>query len=113
MVTLEQVKRGAMRYIDGEVLPHINGWQKMAVGVYSALAAQNIGKTFEQYKNHPAMKMLGVVDPERNELDLDSLYSEAVKYIGPDGMTLDLPMIGTMKFNKGDLDKLYQFIRNS
>ena len=42
MVTMQQVKTGLVRYIDTDVLPHLTGIKKLGLGVYTALAANNV-----------------------------------------------------------------------
>lgn len=113
MATLRQVQTGAMRYVDSEMLPHINGWQKIGFGVISALLAQNIAKSFDTYKNNQFVQMLGIIDTEKNEINVDALYAAALKYIGPEGQSIDVPLFGQVKFKKEDLDKIHQFIKEA
>ena len=64
MVTMQQVKTGLVRYIDTDVLPHLTGIKKLGLGVYTALAANNVVGLIEKYREHPAVAVLDVIDAD-------------------------------------------------
>ena len=111
MVTIEQVKNGLMKYIDTEILPHTNGAKRFAVGVFSALAAQNAETALMKYRENPAITMLGVVD-ENNNVDIDKIYSAAISAM-PDRLSLDIPLVGVFTIGKADLDQMLDLIKGA
>ena len=111
MVTLKQVQSGICKYVDSELLPHLTGGWKIALGIYSGLAAENLEKTVMQYKENPAVKMLNIIDDAGN-VDIDRLYSQASKmFSNGEKQVIHIPMIGDLTLDRTDLEKLYNYIR--
>ena len=74
MVTLEQIKQGAARYVDEEFTGKLTGWQKWAVGAGAAMALGNLDASLSALREHPAVKALGVFD-EAGNVDIDKIYT--------------------------------------
>lgn len=111
MVTMQQFQNGVARYIDADILPHLSGVKRLAMGMYAGLAANNVGELLAQYKDHPAVSVLKVMDKDGN-VDIDRLYSAAAPmFANGEKFAINIPMIGEMTVDKTDLEKLYQYIR--
>lgn len=111
MVTMKQVQAGICRYVDTELLPKLTGGKRLALGIYSGLAAENLEKTMLQYKDKPAIKMLNVID-EAGNVDIDRLYNQATKmFANGEKQIIHIPVIGDLTVDRTDLEKLYQLIR--
>lgn len=110
-VTTTQIQNGVLRFIDSEIIPHIDGWGKIGVGVISVLVSKNFENIFNSYKNHPVIAMLGIVDTNTNEIDIDGLYNAAIDYIGTEPMPIDVPLLGRIKVKKSDFDTLVKMIK--
>lgn len=100
-----------VKYVDREMLPHLTGARKIGLGVYTALAADNVVSAAMKYKDHPAIAMLPVVDADGN-VDIDKLY-QAVYPMFSDGQkqAINIPLIGEYQIDRADVEKLYQYIR--
>lgn len=111
MVTIEQIKAGVASYLDAELMPKFpeNGIQKVLAGTAIGLALHKSGDIIMSLKDHPYVKMLEIMDDKYN-VDIDVLKTEFVKNIPESGFVLEVPMFGTMKFNKSDIEKLYKHI---
>lgn len=112
MVTLEQVKAGLAKYIDKEMLPHLNGFAKIGLGAYSALAMSNLGAVLMKYKDAPAVSILGVIDEEGN-VDIDKLYDAVIPVVANEKLSFDIPVIGRYTINRMDIEKIYGYIKES
>lgn len=111
MVSMNQVQKGLMKYIDNDVLPHLTGMKRVGLGIYSGLAAQNFGAMVEKYKDHPAVSVLDVIDDNGN-VDIDKLYKAAAPmFSSGERHTISIPLIGDMTVDRSDLEKLYQYIK--
>lgn len=111
MATMEQVRNGIVRYIDSEILPHLTGFKKYGLGIYTALAADNLEETINRYKNTPFVSIMGVIDHNGN-IDIDKVYRIAISQI-PAGerFVIPIPIIGEyLTLTKNDIDKLYELI---
>ena len=111
MVTMQQVKTGLVRYIDTDVLPHLTGIKKLGLGVYTALAGNNVVGLMEKYREHPAVAVLDVIDADGN-VDIDKLYQAiAPQFANGEKQLINIPLIGDMTVDKSDLEKLYRYIK--
>ena len=111
MVTMQQVKTGLVKYIDTDVLPHLTGIKKLGLGVYTALAANNVVDLIEKYRDHPAVAVLDVIDTDGN-VDIDKLYQAiAPQFANGEKQVINIPLIGDMTVDKSDLEKLYRYIK--
>lgn len=113
MVTINQVKTGLMKYIDTDMLPHLSGVKKVGLGVYAALAADNASRMVLQYKEHPAISVLDVVDKDGN-IDIDKLYNAAVPmFSSGQKHSVNIPLVGEYVIDQNDIEKIYRYIREA
>lgn len=110
MVTLNQVQNGIVKYLDSEITPNINGWQKWVFGALASTAMLKTTNIFNALKENPLIKMLEVID-ENDNIDIDTLYREFYKQAQKGAVTFDVPMIGPMTINHTDVEKLYRYIK--
>lgn len=110
MVTLNQVQNGIARYIDSELLPNIDGWQKWVFGALASTALAKTTNIFNSLKRSEFVKMLEVID-ENDNIDIDTLYREFYKQAQKGAVTFDVPMVGAMTLNHTDVEKIYRFIK--
>lgn len=110
MATLAQVKAGAAAYIEQEIISKIGGWQKWIAGAVVARALDRADMIFEQLRQNPAVQLLGVIDDGGN-IDIDTLYGDFKKQAQRGSIMIDVPMIGRLTLNEGDVDKIYQSIK--
>ena len=88
-VTIDQAMRGAVRFADNEIIPHLPGGKGIGAGV--ALAR--------------------IMD-EQGNIDIDRLYSAARPKF-ENKLSVDVPLIGSLKFDQNDVDKLYKYIQEA
>jgi hypothetical protein len=109
MVTLNQVQNGIVKYLDSEIVPNINGWQKWVFGALASTAMLKTTNIFNALKENPLIKMLEIID-ENDNIDIDTLYREFLKQAQKGAVTFAVPMIGAMTLNHTDVEKLYRYI---
>lgn len=112
MVTLNQIKRGAARYIDEEFTAKLTGWRKWAVGAGGAMALENLDAALLTLKENPAVRALNVLD-EAGNVDIDRIYSHVRAEAQKGFVTFSVPMIGAVTLNERDVEKLYTCIVQS
>ena len=88
-VTIDQAMRGAVRFADTEIIPHLPSGKGIGAGVALAL----------------------IMD-EQGNIDIDRLYSAARPKF-ENKLSVDVPFIGSLKFDQNDVDKLYKFIQEA
>lgn len=111
MVSIDKIEQGVANYLDGELMPQLqgNGIERVIIGTAASLMIRKSGAIIESYKDNKLVQMLGIMD-EKGNVDVDTLVEEVKKNISKDGIKVEVPMIGTLTFHKEDVDKLYDYI---
>ena len=112
MVTYEQVINGLTKFIDSEIISQLTGNQKLLIGIGSGIALKKGASIYNNLKNNPTIKMLEIID-EKGHIDIETLYQEVRKQAEKEVIRLEIPMVGTLRLNSEDIEKLYDYIRNS
>lgn len=112
MITLDDLRNGVVRYIDNELMPEFsqNGLEKVVVGTAIGLIIKKNFSKIETFKDHPLVKLTGVMDDEGN-IDFDTLAAEVKENMPETGVSIEAPMIGKMTFKNEDVDKLEKYIK--
>ena len=110
-VTIDQAMRGAMRYADNEVIPHLPGGKGIGAGIALALIMDGGKAQLLKLRENPAVKMMGVMDEDGN-IDLDRLYNAARPRF-ENKLTVSVPLLGDLRFDQNDVDKLYRYIQEA
>ena len=109
-VTIDQAMRGAMRYADNEVIPHLPGGKGIGAGIMLALIMEGSREKLLALREHPAVKMMGVMD-ESGNVDVEKLYSVARPKLDGKKLPVSIPIIGELRFDVNDLDRLYSMVQ--
>lgn len=112
MVTIDQAMRGAMRFADSEIIPHLPTGKGIGAGIALALIMDGGKERLMQLKEHPAVQLMGVMDDGGN-IDIDRLYNAARPKINGQKLPVTVPILGELRFDVGDLDKLYRYIQEA
>lgn len=111
MYSYSQVADAISKFIDTEIIPNINGWQRWVVGGGAGLFLSNSANVFNEMKTNEIVKLLGVID-ESGRINVDKIYRELKKQAQNTDITVDIPLVGSVKLGEQDLDRLYNIIRN-
>lgn len=114
MVGINKIEKGVAAYIDSEIMPQLpnTGFEKVLAGTAMSLIIRRSGAILDSYKTNKGIQMLGLMDQEGN-VDVDVLADELRKNIPPEGMKVEIPIIGGMTFHKDDVNKLYEYIKSA
>ena len=109
-VNVDHIRAGVMNYAYEKIMPSLEpGQQFMAgtvLGVFSGRASELLGYLAGQ----PVIKALGVVDG--GNVDIDVLYDAAMEQIKRQGtVCFDVPLIGRLTMEQGDVRELYESIK--
>ena len=113
MVTISQIQRGFVAFVDNEVTPVFTGWQKAVLGGAAGLLAANFPNLAKVYGSHPLVAALGVYDGNSGTVNIDALYSAVVPKLGADKIPLTIPKIGTIKMGQQEIDALMKYIKEA
>ena len=113
MVTIDQAMRGVAQYADNEIIPHLPTGKGIGAGIALALILDGGKSRILALKDHPAVQMMGIMDAEGN-IDLDRLYNAArTRVDGKKKIPLTIPVIGELRFDVNDVDRLYKYIQEA
>ena len=112
MVNYEQLINGVSKFIDSEIISQLTGNSKVFLGIGAGIALKKGETLYNNLKNHQMIKMLGIIS-EDGKIDIETLYEEAIKQARKEVIRVEIPMIGTLKLNDEDVEKLYSYIKNS
>lgn len=112
MVTIDQAMRGIMHFADTEIIPHLPTGKGIGAGIALALVMDG-GKTqLLKLRENPAVQMMQIMD-EQGDIDIDRLYSAARPKMDGQKLPVMVPIIGELRFDVNDLDKLYRYIQEA
>ena len=112
MVTIDQAMRGVAQYAENEIIPHLPTGKGIGAGIALTLIMDGGKSRILALKDHPAVQMMGVMD-EGGNIDLDRLYNAARPRFDGQKLPVTVPIIGELRFDVGDLDKLYRYIQEA
>lgn len=112
MVTIDQIMRGVSRFTDTEIIPHLPTGKGIAAGIGLALLMDGGKQKLLALREHPAVKMLGIMD-EEGQIDIDRIYSTARQKMTGQKLPVNIPLIGELKFDVNDLDRIYKIIKEA
>lgn len=113
MVSVSQVQRGFVLFIDNEVSSAFSGWQKAVVAGVGGLIASNIPALVKTYGSHPLVAAVGLYDVDSNAINIEAVYSAIVPKLGAEKIPIDIPKIGTIKLGRDEFDLLMRYIREA
>ena len=111
MVTIDQAMRGAAKFADNEIIPHLPMGKGIGAGIALARIMDGGKAQLLKLRENPAVKMMGVMDEDGN-IDLDRLYNAARPRF-ENKLTVSVPLLGDMRFDQNDIDKLYRYIQEA
>ena len=110
-VTIDQAMRGAVRFADNEIIPHVPGGKGIGAGIALALIMDGGRSRILALREHPAVKLMQIMD-EQGNIDLDRLYNAARPKF-ENKLSVSVPFIGELRFDQNDVDKLYKYIQEA
>lgn len=110
-VTIDQAMRGAVRFADNEIIPHLPGGKGIGAGIMLVLIMEGSREKVLALRGHPAVKLMQIMD-EQGNIDLDRLYNAARPKF-ENKLSVSVPFIGELKFDQNDVDKLYKYIQEA
>lgn len=110
--SIDQIKKGVAAYLDTEMMPLIdNGFKRVMVGAAASIAITKYADLIPALRENKYVAALEVID-EDNNVDVETLYQAVQGQMPTDGFTVDIPVVGTMRFKPMDIEKLYKTIQS-
>ena len=113
MVTISQIQRGFVQFVDAEVAVAFTGWQKAVVAGGAALLASNLPNLVNVYASHPMVAAVGIYDQQSGSVNIEALYNAIVPKLGQEKIPITIPKIGTIKIGQPEIDVLMRYIKEA
>ena len=112
MYSYNVVLKGIAAYIDNEIIAQINGWQKWVMGAGVGIALSNSTEFYNNLSQNSFVKMLNIIN-KNGDIDVDKIYAEIKKQAQKSSVTFNAPIVGMITLNEKDVDKIYEYIKES
>lgn len=111
MVKFEKVLDGAAKFMDKELFPGMNDWQEVLARIAVGRIFENREVIKQSLVNNGIVRTFGVIDEDGN-VDIERLATDFKEQIQKKNkISVDVPLLGSITIRPGDVDKLYNFIR--
>lgn len=111
MVSVSQVQRGFVNFIDNEIAVAFDGWQKAVMAGAAALLAAGMPNLIKTYGSNPVVAALNIYDANANAVNIDAIYNAFVPKLGAEKIPVVIPKIGTIKLGREEIDSLMRYIK--
>lgn len=109
MVEIARIKDGVMIYAQRHMMPLLDSKGQFMLGVGLGLISQRVETIVASLAGNEMIKALGIINGD--QVDWDTLYMAALDQIKRQGkLTWDIPLIGRLSFDEGDLRDLHMCI---
>jgi hypothetical protein len=111
MVSVSQVQRGFVNFIDNEIAVAFDGWQKAVMAGAAALLAAGMPNLIKTYGSNPVVAALNIYDANADAVNIDAIYNAFVPKLGAEKIPVVIPKIGTIKLGREEIDSLMRYIK--
>ena len=108
MYHYRQVIHGLVRFVDDELVPKMHGLNKWLFGTAAGIVASKGERVFHALREIELMHTLDIIEGEN--INVDCIYKELIRQAEKGEIVIEIPMIGDIKLDHKDVEKLYKFI---
>lgn len=90
----------------------LTGGKRIGMGTYATLAMDGSTAKIQKCLKHPAVDILDIQD-ENGQIDLDRIRSAVLPMMETEKLELTIPLIGTFRLDKNDIDQLCRYIQEA
>lgn len=108
MYHYREVIEGLVAYVDNELVPKMTGLNKWLFGTGAGIVASKGEHVFESLRHIELLHTLDLIEDER--INVECIYKELLRQAEKGHIEIEIPMIGTIKLDKSDVEKLYRYI---
>lgn len=110
MTSIEQIKNGIQRYVDYDLSPGLPELAQAMIGGAVALYIAKAETILRRLSGEPYVAVLGIIDGDQVDVEaIHDAFAPRVKGTIP----VKLPLIGSMSFDRAEVEKLFERIRSS
>jgi hypothetical protein len=108
MYHYETVIQGLVKFVDEELVPKMHGLNKWLFGTGAGIVATKAHHVFESIKEIELLHTLELIEEE--QINVTCIYKELLRQAQKGDIHIEVPMIGTIKLDHHDVEKIYRYI---
>lgn len=108
MYHYKNVIHGLTRFVDEELVPKMSGLNKWLFGTGAGIVAHKGEHIFKALKEIELLETLELI--EEDKINVTCIYKELLRQAEKGEIHIEIPMIGTLKLDHSDVEKMYRYI---
>lgn len=108
MYHYKTVIHGLVKFVDEELVTKMHGLNKWVFGTLAGIVASKGENVFHAIKEIGLMKTLELIEGEN--VNVSCIYKELIRQAEKGDIVIEIPMIGDIKLDHKDVEKLYRYI---
>lgn len=108
MYHYKTVLHGLVKFVDEELVPKMTGLNKWLFGTGAGIIANKGEHVFHALKDIELLHTLELIDEEK--INVTCIYKELLRQAEKGEIHIEIPMIGTIKLDHSDVEKMYRYI---
>jgi hypothetical protein len=108
MYHYKTVLHGLVKFVDEELVPKMTGLNKWLFGTGAGIVANKGEHVFHALKDIELLHTLELIDEEK--INVTCIYKELLRQAEKGEIHIEIPMVGTIKLDHSDVEKMYRYI---
>lgn len=108
MYHYNQVIKGLVEFVDEELVPKMTGLQKWLFGTGAGIVASKGEHVFHALKDIELLHTLELIHDEK--INVSCIYKELLRQAEKGDIHIEIPMIGSIRLDHTDVEKIYRYI---
>ena len=108
MYHYKEVIEGLVKFVDHELVPKMTGLNKWLFGTGAGIVASKGEHVFNALKDIELLEILEIIEDEK--INVECIYRELIRQADKGHVEIEIPMVGTIKLDRSDVDKMYRYI---
>lgn len=114
MVNIAQIKSGAKKYIENEILGQIADWRKWVIGAFVDPFLNRIDPIVNDASARETLSKMGIISQDNEHIDIDKLRDMFLTQAHERGrVSVNVPLVGAYFIGEQDIHKIYECIISS
>lgn len=108
MYHYQTVIKGLVKFVDEDLIPKMHGLNKWLFGTGAGIVASKGEKVFHALKEIDLLHTLELI--HEDSINVTCIYKELLRQAEKGEIHIEVPMIGTIKLDHTDVEKMYRYI---
>lgn len=102
------VIKGLVKFVDEDLVPKMHGLNKWLFGTGAGIVASKGEHVFHSLKEIELLHTLELIHEDK--VNVSCIYKELLRQAEKGEISIEIPMVGTIKLDHSDVEKIYRYI---